>query len=702
MRIMRRLMLFLMCLCAALFAQELVREQSVTKSADITVLLDTSGTILPYRSVVSGSVLKDIATRFVRLGDSFHIISFSATPRHEISQVIRSEFDLSQVVSRFMILHQLGLYSDFLTALDFARTHLRALPAAHEKILIVVSDGIFNPPARSAYKNYNKDQVKINLARAAADLRREQVRVFYIKLPFPQDIQIRDLDDNLLTDLQKTDDVQISAVGSFAEGQTRRPKLDTVGVVSDQTGGVADNHAVATHGREDGIVQGVVGSHVEVARTQDRRSNADPAKREGVRPSSEATDVSREFTEDLGIRVSPVDSDGSVRFSEKERTLPVLHFPRVLEVQGKYAECMFEVENSTDAPVLLHLERVIFDNGVETDIVSVQTESCAVASGARAMLRTTFLLPKRYHEEGTYQVTMRVQFADNVRVFPQVATAELRVSPLPFLGLVRRGIHGVLSSVGLTHAFGYVLDMVGLSRTGFGAVLLPLFALAIFLVLVSAVVCRSKRVLSRKSWRGSPRTENGCQGPGSMSDFRAHSVKEQRQDQERVYAGMERIVSQRKSDVQDRLSVLNAATAFGRDRVSFSPRVTRAEHGCSRSGMTEIFVFDQTRAIGKRNIHVMKAGTRLGVGGHKGDDFLIFLVPFPRRLAQVYFDGEVYHLAILKPRYFPYEESSVVHDCVGRVVTLVSDRGYHVPFTFRQYEDPAVRLNNLLTSIEYA
>lgn len=116
-------MLFLMCLCAALFAQELVREQSVTKSADITVLLDTSGTILPYRSVVSGSVLKDIATRFVRLGDSFHIISFSATPRHEISQVIRSEFDLSQVVSRFMILHQLGLYSDFLTALDFARTH---------------------------------------------------------------------------------------------------------------------------------------------------------------------------------------------------------------------------------------------------------------------------------------------------------------------------------------------------------------------------------------------------------------------------------------------------------------------------------------------------------------------------------------------------------------------------------------------------
>ena len=98
---------------------------------------------------------------------------------------------------------------------------------------------------------------------------------------------------------------------------------------------------------------------------------------------------------------------------------------------------------------------------------------------------------------------------------------------------------------------------------------------------------------------------------------------------------------------------------------------------------------------------MMKSGTRLSIGGSKSDDFLIFLVPFPANLAQVQYDGNDYRVSILKPEYFPYETSNTIYPCIGRDITAVSKKGYHVTFTFRGYEDPMIRLNTILTSINY-
>ena len=136
----------------------------------------------------------------------------------------------------------------------------------------------------------------------------------------------------------------------------------------------------------------------------------------------------------------------------------------------------------------------------------------------------------------------------------------------------------------------------------------------------------------------------------------------------------------------------------GLNRSYYSGRVSTKP---SQAGMMELFVYNQNTSIGKRNIHVMKSGTRLSIGGSKSDDFLIFLVPFPANLAQVQYDGNDYRVSILKPEYFPYETSNTIYPCIGRDITAVSKKGYHVTFTFRGYEDPMVRLNTILTSINY-
>ena len=117
--------------------------------ADVIVLMDTSGTVLPYYESINKRVLQSIITKFIRIEDVFHLLSFSAVPRYEMSQKINTEADLSRVVSRFMLLYQLGQSADFLSGITFAEQYMKKLPSQQDKILIVISDGIFNPPASS-------------------------------------------------------------------------------------------------------------------------------------------------------------------------------------------------------------------------------------------------------------------------------------------------------------------------------------------------------------------------------------------------------------------------------------------------------------------------------------------------------------------------------------------------------------------------
>ena len=103
------------CLTISALNAQTVRQGT----ADVIVLMDTSGTVLPYYEVINQRVLQSIISKFVRIGDSFHLISFSAVPRYEMSQKINTEADLSRVVSRFMLLYQLGQSADFLSGINF-------------------------------------------------------------------------------------------------------------------------------------------------------------------------------------------------------------------------------------------------------------------------------------------------------------------------------------------------------------------------------------------------------------------------------------------------------------------------------------------------------------------------------------------------------------------------------------------------------
>ncbi|MDR2701012.1 MAG: hypothetical protein LBB72_01110 [Spirochaetaceae bacterium] len=115
--------------------------------------------------------------------------------------------------------------------------------------------------------------------------------------------------------------------------------------------------------------------------------------------------------------------------------------------------------------------------------------------------------------------------------------------------------------------------------------------------------------------------------------------------------------------------------------------------------MLNIFVEEQNTAIGRRNIHTLKKGNTYSIGGG-ASDFLIFLVPVPYKVAELYFDGNNCTFTPLKPNYFPDLGSASVPECIGKTIRLLSDKNYEVFFHFERYKDPLIALNQLLHSIQ--
>lgn len=684
-------------------------QSKTVKPADIVVLMDTSGTILQYYDDVNKRVLNEISDKFIRKGDNFHLLSFNASTRYEMSQVINTEADISRIVSRFLLMYPLGQNSDFLSALKYCKQYASKFPAGNDKIMIVISDGIFNPPPNSEFKNYGGEQVKTYIAKTAGDLRAENWKVYYVKLPFPSDIIIKDLDGNLYSKTVKDGSVIESNNDGSVSGNTVTESRSGEKIGSSKNNGSAGQSSNVKRDAVSGESDNNSGTLKNTVSNDDMVSHAENGGcgklSENGNSKKEFVDVSSEFTESLGIETSELDEDEEKALVIEEDTalLPQVIFPDSIESSKGYLNFPLEITNTGNEEIVLNLEAVILDDNTGSEFLIVNNGKVVLNAGEKSIIGVKTLLPESYGE-GSYHKIMRLVFSDNVRVMPQAAEITIKVLP--------QGAGSLLASEG--YNFMYITLLL---------VFLLLLALFIFFLIrgmrnrttshVSYAVRKAdnndENTQNVKAFNSYERKNFEKFDDRSSSDFLNSYTKDSRDfsfnetKRTSAYGNDEKIFFKQNNTAVKLEALKNPAFSQSQRGVSFAPanHFEKINIKCDKSGMTEIFVANQNRNIGKRNIHVMKPGSRLYVGGGKTDDFLIFLVKFPQKLAQVRYDGQDYHLAILKPEYFPYESSNVINNCIGKTITIVSDKGYHVYFTFRGYEDPAVQLNNILKSIDY-
>ena len=776
---MKKIRIFAIAAVFCLVTSVLNAQTTRQEAADVVVLMDTSGTVLPYYEVINKRVLQSIISKFVRIGDSFHLISFSAVPHYEMSQKINTEADLSRVVSRFMLLYQLGQSADFLSGINFAGQYMTQLPSQQAKILIVISDGIFNPPASSPYRNYSGEQVKTELAKISASIRSKGWKVYYVKLPFPSDAVIKDLDGafyagklDAVGSLDRSGvDSTVTASGT-ASANTGSASSGQKGYASDagantqskttagtngqttgntQTANATDGSAGTAAGRVDlvgrtdntattsgtntaqrvGDSFTTAGSTTGAASTQPQtgstgESNAAGQSTEDTALSAlgeqvsgtdanssgqerkEYTDVSQAFTENLGIEPSSIPEEGGVEFSDTAFPIPQIIFPERIETAGSTAELPLTFVNEAAEPVEVQLQSISLGSNGEVQKQRLENIIVRVPPEGKSELAIRIALPDSLRSEGQRYTDIRLDLAQQDKTFSQAAVVLLTVKPTFIQSLLRGNLLWIALAV---------------------LILILILLLIIFMIRrrTSEPVKYAARAIGQQSDlkqqndtaqqtdfnRNRHETLTASQAKyypeqiGSTADPRdtlnAFGAKTAGATKTETVAQFDHLLQERTRTAEGRFALLNSAESNidRRPGLNHSYYSGRTSTKPSQSGMTELFVYNQTTLIGKRNIHMMKSGTRLSIGGSKSDDFLIFLVPFPANLAQVQYDGNDYRVSILKPEYFPYETSNTIYPCIGRDITAVSKKGYHVTFTFRGYEDPMIRLNTILTSINY-
>ena len=776
---MKKIRIFAIAAVFCLVTSVLNAQTTRQEAADVVVLMDTSGTVLPYYEVINKRVLQSIISKFVRIGDSFHLISFSAVPHYEMSQKINTEADLSKVVSRFMLLYQLGQSADFLSGINFVGQYMTQLPSQQAKILIVISDGIFNPPASSPYRNYSGEQVKTELAKISASIRSKGWKVYYVKLPFPSDAVIKDLDGafyagklDAIGSLDRSGvDSTVTASGT-ASANTGSASSGQKGYASDagantqskttagtngqttgnaQTANATDGSAGTAAGRVDlvgrtdsaattsgantaqrvGDSFTTAGSTTGAASTQSQtgstgESNAAGQSTEDTALSAlgeqvsgtdanssgqerkEYTDVSQAFTENLGIEPSSIPEEGGVEFSDTAFPIPQIIFPERIETAGSTAELPLTFVNEAAEPVEVQLQSISLGSNGEVQKQRLENIIVRVPPEGKSELAIRIALPDSLRSEGQRYTDIRLDLAQQDKTFSQAAVVLLTVKPTFIQSLLRGNLLWIALAV---------------------LILILILLLIIFMIRrrTSEPVKYAARAIGQQSDlkqqndtaqqtdfnRNRHETLTASQAKyypeqiGSKADPRdtlnAFGAKTAGATKTETAAQFDHLLQERTRTAEGRFALLNSAESHidRRPGLNHSYYSGRTSTKPSQSGMTELFVYNQTTLIGKRNIHMMKSGTRLSIGGSKSDDFLIFLVPFPANLAQVQYDGNDYRVSILKPEYFPYETSNTIYPCIGRDITAVSKKGYHVTFTFRGYEDPMIRLNTILTSINY-
>ena len=776
---MKKIRIFAVAAIFCLITSALNARATRQDAADVVVLMDTSGTVLPYYEVINRRVLQSIISKFVRIGDSFHLMSFSAVPQYEMSQKINTEADLSRVVSRFMLLYQLGQSADFLSGINFASQYMTRLPSQQEKILIVISDGIFNPPASSPYRNYTGEQVKTELAKISASIRAKGWKVYYVKLPFPSDAVIKDLDGAFYAgkldaagSLDRSDVDSVMASSGTASAGTDSSSNGQKGYVSDANaqnkaaartnGQTRDNNTQPTNtetGRVDTVTgrtdrpttassgsnttqditeppttagsnstgntiyaQNQAGTPGSSNMTEQNAENAavsatggqgtdTDTDSAGQRPR-EYTDVSQTFTENLGIEPSGLPEEGGVEFNDTTFPIPQIVFPDRIETSSNTAELPLTIINEAAEPAEIQLKSLSIGSDGKIQKQQLENIIVRIPPEGKSELTIRIALPDSLRREGQHRTDIRLDLAQQDKTFSQAAAILLTIKPTFIQSLLRGNLLWILLA----------------------ALVFILILLLIIFVLrrrASEPVKYAARMVGQQSdlrQQSNPTQQtdfnrnqrealtasqtkyypeqlaNRTDPRDTLNTFSSQTAAATAVSKTETAAQFDHLAQERSRAAEGRFALLNSAEGHlnrrpGLNHGYYSGRVSTKP---SQSGMTELFVYNQTTLIGKRNIHVMKAGTRLSIGGSKSDDFLIFLVPFPANLAQVQYDGNDYRVSILKPEYFPYETSNTIYPCIGRDITAVSKKGYPVTFTFRGYEDPMIRLNTILTSINYA
>ena len=637
-------------------------------AADVVVLLDVSQSTLPYFQDVTDYVISSVVKDYLRRGDTFHLLSFGETAQSEIAQRVEDEADVKTVLGRLYLLYPLARYTDLVGALSYLYQYLADLPESRRKVVIVITDGVNNPPPASPTFGISPENVASEIEAASSRIRANGWPVHIIKLPFPKP----------------------GAPGAPSAGSAEAQGKSYLDVVAKALGAEVSEYSPA--------------------------GKADLARKSLSLPSAQ-------FPGPLGKK------DYAFSFPVKflngsDSTVGLeLDHVRSGEVDILSKKLFMTLgsgrSGTMDIPVLIpdsmpqgdtRLElRLHFANGVrvspDSAVLNLTLARSPVAaflrSGARIVLFVVVLLLglgailaivlilKRMPKQVEAPIAAAVLAGEEES--RSASTAEGRTAAASREALSAAAADKAADEkVRATASASSAAQMASRAREE--------AAKSADLLAQAARVERQEAQERAGSEAATPKAR-GRRGTvvrevdetdAAIESNKAALIQQNKAESERTVAILAQASGRRqpaKKPSPEQLEKTRQAAS------AYAPRVVKPG-----SIQLELIVDEQNPHIGTRNIHSLSAGSSKSIGGG-ASDFLIFLVNVPRKSAEIHFDGEKLTFVPLRPELFP-ELSGPIEDCLGKNIPMISKGGYPMVLRFSRYEKPADKVNKLLHCID--
>ena len=635
---------FLLCLCC--FSFTFYEVSLCAEVCDVLVVLDTSGSLLSYYDEINGEVLKEISTQYLRKGDVFHLISFDTSPRLELSQLLETEADFSNIVYKFSLLYPLAKTSNFSYALDFLENYISLLPLSHSKKLIFISDGFFTYSESDV--GYNQETFEKKLNDFSVYLSKiGKIQTYYIKLPISSNQIVKDLKNDVSffvnTSFEMAEIMAYPLISKLPMSLKEYLSFYDIDRTVSKSKNEASNLFSAsfknTEQNESRGSEDVDDTEIAIGKENAESLDEKPAKikktvvrNEVAKINYELTKIETEPNVNLVIEENVEGIDKAVQF----RTIYIFFIALVLlgliifSISFIFLLVMKKRKNKLSNEGFSNLE----------DSLVFQEESVNLKHKT-----TEDFQDKDIESKNEVLLSSAQEYLD---VENDIAS---------FKNLDVKNDKDVEN------------DKLNFSKT--------------YVQETSKILTKEEKILLNvKTFE----TKSNTEYSQSLFTLSAETKK--------AFANG--------NAIENMVSLLNASyidagDVFYRFKHSLYTKRYVKNIDITKKNYLEMFVVNQRRSIGMRNIHFLTLNKTFYLGGGKRDDFLIFLVPIPRKLASICYDGKEIIFNILKPKYFPFEKENVIRDPIDRFFIITSDKGYSIHFMFRLYEKEAFSSNTILS-----
>ena len=582
---------------------------------DLVLLLDVSASMSNSYWETSDYLIGPFLKEFLRIGDTFHLISYAGTPRVEISRRIQASEDVEAVIGRLLLMYPLDTQSDLSGALAYAENYSASLPGSRPRKIILVSDADV-PGAENLVSG------------ASSRLSRQGSSLQFIKVPVSG---------------SGPSSGRPSGAGTLTAAQTAQ-----VSSQASQTRGASSSAQTAqtaqpATGRDSSPGTGTAAAS-SGTQTQPAGASSGGASSAGTSSASTSTAGTSAGGASSASAGTSTASAGGVSSGSASSQSPA--------ASGSQTSSSGTSQSSAQTS----------QEGRTADSSSQTSQGAAGGVGTAG---TT----------GTASSTDTTQSAAQTQSASQTQTSQGTQAAGSGASSQSSAQGGQSSQTQQTQT--QQSESGGGSLFG-GDIPLPLI---IGLILLALLLLGLIIFFATRHLQSSP---NRVMAQAAAPMDNSERMEAQRQEQ---IKGAELMGSYAKSQK-------NQPKPMPKDKIDEEP-VSDVSDG---PPMLNLFVEDQNTAIGRRNIHNVKAGYTFSVGGGKSD-FLIFLVPIPPHIADVHYDGRNCTFIPRKAKYFPDIGSQQVSNCIGKNIRVLSDKNYELHIRIDRYQDPLKALNKLLHSI---